>query len=70
MLPGAEILVVFDDYQYAYKTPSKNGVTSEWKRIVSDLDQELPDTKEWSNFISNKKNNLLKSYYISFLKVT
>ena len=52
LLPGAEIHVVFDDYQYAYETPSKNRDTSEWKRIVSDLDQKLPDTKEWSSFLS------------------
>ena len=50
LLPGAEIYVVFDE------TPSKNRDTSEWERIVSDLDQELPDTKEWSSFLSNEKN--------------
>ena len=56
LLPGAEIHVLFDDYQYMYETPSKNRDTSEWERIVSDLDQELPDTKEWSSFLSNEKN--------------
>ena len=56
LLPGAEIHVVFDDYQYAFETPSKNRDTSEWEGIVSDLDQELPDTKEWSSFLSNEKN--------------
>ena len=45
-LPGAEIHVVFGDYQYAYQTPSKNRDTSEWERIVSRTDQELPDTKK------------------------
>ena len=69
LLPGAEIHVAFDNYQYAYETPSKNKDTSEWKRILSDLDQEKPDTKEWSSFLSNEKNNLLTFYYISFLKV-
>ena len=50
MLPGAEIHVVFEE------TPSKNRDTSEWETIVSDLDQELPDPKEWSSFLSNEKN--------------
>ena len=56
LLPSPEILVVFDECQYAYETPSKNRDTSEWERMVSDLDQELPDTKEWSSFLSNEKN--------------
>ena len=56
LLPGAEIHAVFDDYQYAFKTPSENRDTSEWERIVIDLDQELPVTKEWSSFLSNEKN--------------
>ena len=33
-----------------------NRDTSEWERRVSDLDQELPDTKEWSSFLGNEKN--------------
>ena len=57
LLPGAKIHVVFYDYQYAYKTQSKNRDTSEWEIIVNDLDQELPDTEEWSSFLSNEKNN-------------
>ena len=56
LLLGAAIYIVFDDYQCAYETPSTNRDTSEWERIVSDLDQKLPDTKEWSSFISNEKN--------------
>ena len=56
LLPGAEIHLVFDDYQYAYKNPSKNRDTSELERILSELDQELPDNKEWSSFLSNEKN--------------
>ena len=56
LLPGTEIQVVFHDYQYAYETPSNNRDTSEWERIASNLDQELPDTKEWSSFLSNEKN--------------
>ena len=56
LLPGAEIYVVFDDCQYAHETPFKNRDTSEWERIISDVNQELPDTKELSSFLSNEKN--------------
>ena len=56
LLPVAEIHVLFDDYQYAYETQSKNRDTSERERIVSDLDHELPDTKAWSRFLSNENN--------------
>ena len=38
------------------RNPSKNRDTSKWERIVSDLDQELPDSKEWSSLLSNEKN--------------
>ena len=53
-LPQGIQVSVVDAMQY--ETPSKNRNTSEWKRIVSDLDQELPDTKELSSFLSNEKN--------------
>ena len=56
LLPGAEIHVVFDDCQYAHETPFKNRDTSKWERIISDVNQELPDTKELSSFLSNEKN--------------
>ena len=56
LLRGTEIHVVFHDYQHAYETPSKNRDTSEWERIVSNLDQDLPGNNEWSSFLSNEKN--------------
>lgn len=59
LLPGAQIHVAFHDYQYEYETPSKSRDTSEQERIVSGLDQEMPDAKEQSSFLSNEKNNLL-----------
>ena len=46
LLPGAQIHVAFQDYQYEYETHSKSRDTSEWERIVSGLDQEMPDAKE------------------------
>ena len=39
-----------------YKNPSKNRDTSEWETILSELNQEPPDRKDWSNFLSNEKN--------------
>ena len=56
LLPGAEIYVVFDEYQYVKKTPSKNRDSSQWEGIVSDLDLGLPDTKDWGSFLSHEKN--------------
>ena len=55
-LPGTDMHVVFDDYQYVSESPFKNEDISEWEKIVSELDQELPDAKEWSSFLSNGEN--------------
>ena len=63
--PWCQNYVIFDEYQYAYETLFKNRDTSEWERTVSDLDQELPGTKEWSSFLVKGGVE-----HISFLKVT
>ena len=70
LLPGAEIHVVFDNYQYASETQFKNRDTSEWERIVNDLDQELLDTKEWISFLSNEKNKYQLVNLLVHFKVT
>ena len=47
-----------------YINPSKNRDISERETIVSDLDQKLPDTKEWSSCLSNEKS---KQEIVKFL---
>ena len=55
-LPGNILHLSFDDYDYSYNVPSKNRETVEVERDIRHLDQELPATSEWDDFLRNGKN--------------
>ena len=55
-LPGTNLHLLFDNYNYEYSVPSKNRAALDIEREFNDLDQELPITSEWDNFLMNKNN--------------
>ena len=68
-LPGENLHVLFDNYNYLYDIPCKNRGTSNSERAINDLDQELPPTSEWPEFLKNRENkrqlvNLLADYLL------
>ena len=63
-LPGGNLHLVFDNYNYRYSVPSKNRKVVEIEREINDIDQELPTTSEWDNFLKNQTNELKLVDYI------
>ena len=57
-LPGDVLHFVLDDYAYEYSIPSKQRASSEVERIINSINQEIPPTKEWDNFLKNQGNKL------------
>ena len=69
-LPGRILHISFDDYDYAYDVPSKNRETVDIERDIRHLNQQLPATSEWDEFLMNSKNkhkllNILVDYILS-----
>ena len=69
-LPERILHISFDDYDYAYDVPSKNRETVDIERDIRHLDQQLPTTSEWDEFLMNSKNkhkllNILVDYILS-----
>ena len=69
-IPGKEIHVLFDNYNYTHNIPSKNRVQSSIERTINSLDQELPPVSEWSDFLRNSHNkfqlaNLLADFFLN-----
>ena len=57
-IPGDNLHVIFDNYGYEYSVPSKQRDISQMERLINSLDQDLPPTKEWNEFLMNHKNKL------------
>ena len=57
-LAGRNLHIIFDNYGYEYSIPSKQRPVSQVERIINSLDQDLPPTKEWGEFLMNQKNKL------------
>ena len=69
-LPGRTVHIVIDNYKYEYSVPSKNRGSVDIEREINHLDQELPATSEWDNFLMNSNNkyklvNILVDYILS-----
>ena len=69
-LPGKTVHIVIDNYKYEYSVPSKNRGSVDIEREINHLDQELPATSEWDNFLMNSNNkyklvNILVDYILS-----
>ena len=65
--PGNNLHVIFDNYNYEYSVPSKQRDVSQMERVIKSLNQDVPPTKEWNEFLMNYKNksqidNLLVDY--------
>ena len=58
-LPGNTVHIVFDNYTYEYNVPAKDWSTCA-PRFIANIDQELPNNREWVDFLgnSNKKSQL------------
>ena len=50
--------VIFDNYIYEYSVPSKQRDVSQKERVINSLNQDLPPTKEWNEFLMNYKSKL------------
>ena len=55
-LPGDEVHLVFDNYNYPHNIPSKNRSQTFSERIINNIDQELPAVSEWAEFLKSSKN--------------
>ena len=55
-LPGGILHLLFDDYRYQYSIPTKNRAVVDVERDINHLDQELPSTAEWDEFLMNSNN--------------
>ena len=67
---GNNLHVLFDNYDYEHNIPSKQRSVSQVERVISSLEQELPPTKEWGEFLMNRTNklqvvNLLANYIMT-----
>ena len=55
-LPGGTLHLLFNDYRYEYSIPTKNRAVVDVERDINHLDQELPSTAEWDEFLMNSNN--------------
>ena len=58
LMPGNNLHVIFDSYSYEYSVSSKQRNATQMERIINSLNQDLPPTKEWNEFLMNYKNKL------------
>ena len=62
--------MIFENYKYEYDVPRKQRDPSQLKRVINNLDQELPSATEWEEFLHNDSNkhqliNILVNYILS-----
>ena len=57
-IPGKNLHTIFDNYGYEYSVPTKQRNVSQMERCINSLDQDLPPTKRWNEFLMNQKNKL------------
>ena len=57
-MPGNNFHVIFDNYRYEFSVPSKQRDASQMERVINSLNQDLPPTKEWNEFLMNYKKTI------------
>ena len=55
---GKNLHIIFEKYRYEYSVPTKQGNVNQMERCINSLDQDLPPTVEWSEFLMNQKSEL------------
>lgn len=66
---GRHLHIIFDDYGYVYNIPSKQRAVSQVERVMNSLNQDLPPTKEWDEFLMNQKNKLqIENLLVDYIK--
>ena len=68
-VPGNNLQVIFGNYSYECIVLSKQRDFRWMERVINSLNQDLPLTKEWDEFLINYKNKLqIVNLVVEFIK--